>query len=389
MRDSISLAYSEYQIEINTSNNTSFWDFLKNKDYITDEGIVKVENLTGETLNLGNGSGTTDVYKIERQDDTYTLKYYENDETSELLWQVNEKTGEINWDNILADANSNPEKYKHPDQSDTNGDIGIGADGNPVNMDKWDYITDNNTIRLAGQLIGGYGAGSKVPSYSYEYDDEGNIITDIICPQYIKIDGTDEFYPVTYIGEYAFYYCTELTSVVIPDIVTGIGLNAFEECSGLTSIIIPDSVTSIDDSAFLGCTSLTNLVIPDSVTSIGRYAFSGCSSLTSLVIPNSVKSIGSSAFTGCSRLKEVTIQEGLTTIEGYTFRSCTDLSTIAIPRSVTSIGANAFYECSSLSEVTYNGTMEQWKAITINDDGNEALSNAIIHCTNGDITPSA
>ena len=61
---------------------------------------------------------------------------------------INEQAGiksEVNWNKILEDANSNPDNYKHPEQSDTNGDIGIGTDGKPVNLDLWTYrIADGN-----------------------------------------------------------------------------------------------------------------------------------------------------------------------------------------------------------------------------------------------------
>lgn len=78
----------------------------------------------------------------------------------------------------------------------------------------------------------------------------------------------------------AFYDCTSLTSVTIPDSVTSIGNRAFELCTSLTSIEISDSVTSIGGYAFWCCTSLTSIGIPDSVTSIGKNAFTNCTSLT-------------------------------------------------------------------------------------------------------------
>ena len=68
-----------------------------------------------------------------------------------------------------------------------------------------------------------------------------------------------------------------------------------------------DAVTSIGGSAFYNCTKLANITIPEGVTSIGYYAFIGCSALTSITIPESVTSIGNSAFRGCSGLTSLTI----------------------------------------------------------------------------------
>ena len=79
--------------------------------------------------------------------------------------------------------------------------------------------------------------------------------------------------------------------VTIPSIVT---------YNGMTY-----SVTSIGDFAFDYCSSLTSVTIPNSVTSIGNYAFYGCSSLTSVTIGNSVTSIGEAAFSGCDGLTDV------------------------------------------------------------------------------------
>ena len=94
-------------------------------------------------------------------------------------------------------------------------------------------------------------------------------------------------------------------NTVIPNSVTSIGNWAFSYCSGLTSISIPNSVTRIGIYAFYCCSGLTSISIPNSVTSIGDFAFSGCSGLASISIPNSVTSIGRSAFSGCSGLKDI------------------------------------------------------------------------------------
>ncbi len=145
-------------------------------------------------------------------------------------------------------------------------------------------------------------------------------------------------------------------SVTIPSTidgksVTSIGDEAFYNCTSLTSVTIPDSVTSIGMDAFSYCTSLTSVTIPDSVTSIGAWAFSECTSLTSVTIPDSVSSIGESAFS-----------------------ECTSLTSVTIPDSVTSIGVNAFKNCTSLKEVIYNGTEESFKQIEMTNDVRDELT---------------
>ena len=170
----------------------------------------------------------------------------------------------------------------------------------------------------------------------------------------IEIDGKS----VTSIGSSAFYDCTSLTEITIPDSVTSIRECAFYDCTSLTEITIPDSVTSIGSSAFYDCTSLTEITIPDSVTSIGQYAFCGCTSLTEITIPDSVTSIGEGVFFGCTSLTEITIPDSVTHIENHTFDDCTSLRSVTFLSPKTGIEEGAFSDCNAdmkfITEDTYD-----------------------------------
>ena len=189
------------------------------------------------------------------------------------------------------------------------------------------------------------------------------------------------------IGNWAFAYCSNLTSVNIPQNVTNIDYMAFNYCSKLSSITIPASVTSIGENSFYECSSLTSVTFAEGsqLSSIWKYAFSECTALTSIAIPTSVKSIGEQVFSGCTKLTEISVNgnnteyasengvlfnkakttliycpagktgaysipEGVTSICDYAFYNCSKLTSITLPESVTSVGNSAFYGCS----LTYN-----------------------------------
>ena len=242
------------------------------------------------------------------------------------------------------------------------------------------------------------GNEAKVTYEWYDWD-EGKPYSDytgaVVIPSSVTYNGTT--YSVTGITYGAFYECSGLTSITIPNSVTIIDDDAFYQCQSLTSVSIPSSVTNIEAYAFSYCTSLASIDIPESVTNIGSSAFAGtlwydnqpdglvyagkvayeykgtmpkgteiiikegtvgiaesafeyCSGLTSITIPNSVTSIGYLAFS-YSGLTSVTIPNSVISIDHCVFKNCRSLTSITIGNSVASIGLGVFEYCSSLTSI--------------------------------------
>ena len=147
------------------------------------------------------------------------------------------------------------------------------------------------------------------------------------------------------IGEYAFAYCSGLTSLTLPVGITSIGEFAFYGCSGLTSLTLPAGITSIGEYAFYGCSGLTSLNLPAGITEIGESTFSNCSGLTSLTLPAGITSIGISAFAYCSGLTSLNLPAGITSINYGAFLDCSGLTSLTLPDGITSIGSRAFEIC--------------------------------------------
>ena len=162
---------------------------------------------------------------------------------------------------------------------------------------------------------------------------------------------------ITYVGTWAFYDCSEMTSVSLPTTLETMGASVFQDCTSLTSVTIPDGVTFISGDFFRGCTSLKSVTLPDSLRETGGCTFMYCTSLTSVRLPATLLSIS-----------------------WQMFKDCKSLTSLTIPRSVVNVMQDAFSGCTALKNVTYTGTTADWKALTIYS-GNEALTRANVRCT--------
>lgn len=277
-----------------------------------------------------------------------------------------------------------------------------------------------------------YQGSNPMSSNGHFYLNDGNDgyeeVTEIVIPDTMEA-----------IGNYQFYNFNQLESITIPSSVQTIGDSAFKNCSNLTIYceatskpngfknnwncdrpyyfgLRKDDIVEVDDfvvailneeiSIFDYLGNAQNLVIPEKmmvneteypVTKIEAKAFEDCTSLLSVVIPNSIVTIGNNAFAGCNQITSLTygVEIGLMTLFGVAptnltevvltqqssipyqaFSGCSGLTTIYLPNSLNSINASAFSNCTSLTDVYYDGTIEDWCNVIINNEDSNPMKYA-------------
>ena len=182
---------------------------------------------------------------------------------------------------------------------------------------------------------------------------------------------SDRKYAVTKIGEQAFYNCSELESVIIPNTVKAIGEEAFAYCINMPTVTIPKSVESIGENAFLGINTIVllkeypadniitwgannwsmNYLLSDDGKEL-QQVFFGDTYPTEIWIPHGVETIANGVFSGYNKLESVHIPNTVKTIGDNAFQGCTAIESLTVPPTVEEIGENAFV---GVQSVTYKG----------------------------------
>ena len=283
--------------------------------------------------------------------------------------------------------------------------ITINAEENNLCGDSitWNYDEKTKTLGL-------YGVGDM-----YDYED----YLGYKAPwAYYEIEHVSVSNGITSIGAYAFYSCTQLEILDIPESVSKIGeaafmgtgiqsINlqieelgnyAFKDCHSLHSVVLQSGVKAIGDGCFSGDYLLSSLTIPETVNHIGADAFNGCAawyqaqtedfvilgdgilckylgSDTEITVPDSVKQICANTFISPiylflpdgetvsldkpnTAITKIIIPDTVSAIANSTFRDLAGLQAVELPAHLKEIGNEAFYGCTSLNTIDIPKTVQ-------------------------------
>lgn len=222
----------------------------------------------------------------------------------------------------------------------------------------WEFNASTGILHITGT--------GEMPDYNWMLDRPWNLCTSNI--KKIIIDSG-----ITSISNKAFWGCSSLTEVYLPENLQRIEADAFGGCSNLSIIELPNSIKEIGNKAFYECFSMslvnipseienigasafyrTNIIeahLPDSLINLGDNAFAGCQALKSVNLSNSITTINSGTFSGCILLSEINLPQKIENINSHAFKGCKSLTKITLPNNIKVISPSVFANCSSLSEI--------------------------------------
>lgn len=230
------------------------------------------------------------------------------------------------------------------------------------------------------------------------------LFKDCINLRYINFDhgtGMNTLPPVSVIGDSAFYGCSSLINIQLPETLSVICDFSFYGCSSLESVCIPSGLTSIGRSAFSNCEKMSTITsnsssfvaygnvlfykyntgvyssdsmelvlypisrdgasytIGRNVTSIRPFAFQNTEYLKEVRIDSDIVVLPDFSFAYCESLEKITLNEKTTVIGEGAFMDCTLLKEIVIPSNLQVIDSMAFYGCFNLKNIDIGSKVEE------------------------------
>ena len=184
-------------------------------------------------------------------------------------------------------------------------DWGDGSD--PETLPGTGNVNTTHTYQQAGDFVIsldpaegctlGLGHGSRSYCVMGSTSDNGCVYRNMLQRAIIGSRG------VTAISSYAFYLCSSLESITIPENVIRILSLSFSQ-SGIKEISIPSSVKTFSTQCFALCNQLRAVELKEGLNEIGNYCFQYSKGFVSIKIPNSIEKIGAGAFNQCYGVKE-------------------------------------------------------------------------------------
>lgn len=211
--------------------------------------------------------------------------------------------------------------------------------------------------------------------------------TDIVTGVVTKIlenSGIDPLKNLNIIPNYYHGFDEDLINVDIPKNIKIIGKGAFSWCKNLKEVNIPNSITVIGHAAFEGCEALEYIIIPDNVTDLEQAAFAYCVNLKNIKLSNNLTELQSNTFYLCNNLEVIHLPDNLEKIDNQAFNKCHNLKSIYLNNKIKYIseyfGDAAFSNKRDKLKIIYNGTIEEWNNIEVQNNSN---IDALIQCKDG------
>ncbi|MBR7112424.1 MAG: leucine-rich repeat domain-containing protein [Clostridia bacterium] len=196
-------------------------------------------------------------------------------------------------------------------------------------------------------------------------------------PNTLKLPAVYDGMPVMAVGDLALNDIERLMSLEIPDTYIELGDGAFSWCANLSSITLPNTLKYIGSNPFLGTKYYKNACyevngrfeyVVRPLIMNGRYLMKGYlkQDQTEYTVPEGIVVIADKAFEDYSQLVTVTLPKTLRYLGTDVFLSCSGLKTINIHKGVVEFGERPYYVVNNrgvLQNVNFEGTQAEWQTI--------------------------